>query len=266
MFQETSILDSYRLVSAKDALAKIELDDSDSLSQQLYVTLRRLAVELVLLPNQFLSEKDVASNFAISKTPVREAFIRLAEDGVVRIMPKSGTYISPVDYQLAEEGFFIWGALESSCAASLAEHRTFRDISTLREAVSNEMTAERHGNITAFRTANNSFHATIFNLSDFPEAKRLTISARFEADRVRNLLQQYRCVSMRRIVACHSEIVNAIAAGDAKAAEAALTGHIAEFSAAMHEMLKSEEFRLFHEFLNQKRMGKRRTRKTKETE
>ena len=109
------------VLSVPQALAAAQLDNDGALGGQICRALRRLAVELMLLPNQFLSENDVADAFRVSRNPVREAFIRLADDGVVRIIPKSGTYVAAVDPGRAFEGFFIWNALESSCAAQVAE-------------------------------------------------------------------------------------------------------------------------------------------------
>ncbi len=118
--RQTAIIKDIQAVPVIELLAGLTLDGDGSLTQQVYVTLRRLAVELKILPNQFLSEKDVACGLRTSRTPVREAFIRLAEDGVVNVQPKSGTYVAPIDFARAEEGFFVWIALESSCAGRVA--------------------------------------------------------------------------------------------------------------------------------------------------
>jgi DNA-binding GntR family transcriptional regulator len=82
---------------------------------QVHTVLRELILEMVLLPWQTLSEKDVAARLETSKTPVREAIIRLAEEGLVTVVPKSRTYVAPINLDRFSKG--------ASCAFSLKAAR-----------------------------------------------------------------------------------------------------------------------------------------------
>lgn len=260
MQDAAALFNNIQVVPVEESLASAALDGDGSLTQQVYVVLRRLAVELRLLPNQSLSEKDVADGLRVSRTPVREAFIRLAEDGVVRIVPKSGTYVATIDFSQAGEGYFVWGALESSCAGRLAEKHSLRDIGALRDLVGDEEDARSADDLTRFRLANNAFHDAIFDLAEFPAAKKLTDSAKFEVDRIRNVLQMHRLVPMEKMVQSHTDIVNSIAGGDAEDAERRMAEHLEELRQATKRMVEDREFQRYYQFLNQKRIGKRRPR------
>lgn len=266
MQDAAALFRNIRVVPVEDSLADAVLDGEGSLTQQVYVALRRLAVELRLLPNQSLSEKDVAEGLRVSRTPVREAFIRLAEDGVVRIVPKSGTSVAAIDFSQAGEGYFVWSALESSCAGILAANHSLRDIGVLRDLVGDEKEAMDRDNLTRFRLSNNAFHDAIFDLAEFPTAKKLTDSAKFEVDRIRNVLQMHRLVPMEKVVRSHNDIVNAIAGGEADNAERYMTEHLEELRQATKQMVEDQDFQRYHQFLNQKRTGKRRPRGKKESE
>lgn len=155
----------------------------ESLGHHIYAALRSMIGTLRLPPNHPLSEKDVALELRTSRTPVREAFIRLAEDGLVRIVPKSGTYVAAIDLGRVNEGVFIWSSLEASCAGRLADAPTFGGLSLLRGLVMSQRESVEAGDEAAFRRANREFHDAIFTLADFPGARELVESALFDIRR-----------------------------------------------------------------------------------
>ena len=79
---------------------------------QIYETLRRAIVRLEMEPGSAISEKELCGRFEVSRTPVREALQRLAEEDLVDIHPHSGTWVSRISFALAEEGFVLRRALE----------------------------------------------------------------------------------------------------------------------------------------------------------
>ena len=81
-------------------------------SDQIYEFLRRGIVRLEMAPGSAISEKDICARFDVSRTPVREALQRLAEEDLVEIFPHSGTWVSRISFALAEEGFVLRRALE----------------------------------------------------------------------------------------------------------------------------------------------------------
>lgn len=249
-----------RAADVAQALAPYALDGEGTLARQIYLLLRRLAVELELMPNQFLSEKDVAGGLRISKTPVREAFIKLSEDGVVRIQPQSGTYVAGIDLENIEEGFFVWTALGSSCLALLAGRDSLRDIQRLRELLAEETDAAAKNDPERFQHTNNLFYEAVFDMADLPEAKRLNHLAGFEVDRIRNILQMHRLIPMERVVGDHTEMVNAVADSDVPRAEDGMRRHLEGLRETVMRALRSNEFREFLAFLNQKRSAKRKPR------
>lgn len=86
----------------------------DGVTRQVYLTLRRDILNWRLLPGRRLSEKDIAGRMNISKTPVREAFIKLQEEGLLEIRPQRGTYVSLVDMGQIEEVRFTRLCVEST--------------------------------------------------------------------------------------------------------------------------------------------------------
>ncbi len=76
--------------------------------------LRRNLILLRLEPGRAVSESEVAAAFRLSRTPVREAFIRLAEDGLLDVVPQTGTFVSRIDRARADEARFLRAVLEKA--------------------------------------------------------------------------------------------------------------------------------------------------------
>src|SRR5260370_41232287 len=73
-----------------------------TLGAQIHAVLRRDIITGRLAPRAMLSEQDIAAGFGISRTPVREAMIKLAEEGLVEIFPQYGSFVPPIKFP---EGF-----------------------------------------------------------------------------------------------------------------------------------------------------------------
>ncbi len=91
----------------------------DGVTRQVYLTLRRDILNWRLLPGRRLSEKDIAGRMNISKTPVREAFIKLQGEGLLEIRPQRGTYVSLMDMEQIEEVRFTRYCVESTVLSLL---------------------------------------------------------------------------------------------------------------------------------------------------
>ncbi|NNC56183.1 MAG: GntR family transcriptional regulator, partial [Woeseiaceae bacterium] len=91
-----------------------------SLVDQIYGLLRKLIVNLSLPPESALVEQEVATVLKVSKTPVREALIRLSREGLVQVVPKSGSYVTAVSLDRYLEACFVRTQLEVGCVKRLA--------------------------------------------------------------------------------------------------------------------------------------------------
>jgi len=81
-------------------------------SKTIYYKLREEIINLYLEPGTNISEKELSDKYSVSRTPVREALVRLAQEGLVNIYPQKGTVISLIDLSAVEEGRFLREHLE----------------------------------------------------------------------------------------------------------------------------------------------------------
>ena len=82
-----------------------------------YEALRKSILTLNLLPGTAISENEISQRFEVSRTPVREAFIQLAKESLLKIIPQKETLVSYIDLQRVEQEHFLRRSLETSVLA-----------------------------------------------------------------------------------------------------------------------------------------------------
>lgn len=236
------ILDKQRNTPLSSLINAERLSGEGSLTQQVYGLLSDLIIRLQLVPNRPLSEKEVAECLALSKTPVREAFINLAENGLVQVIPKSGTYVSPISLNRAYEGYFVRHALETECAQRVAQVRSFEDLCRLKGNLSQQENALVEQRYQDFYRLDDEFHELLFRTADVPTARRFVAIAKLEIDRIRNLKLQTAMRRVEGVLEEHTAIVRAVESKDADAARAAMSLHIDSVKNSIEAVAANQEF------------------------
>jgi len=103
--------------------------------QDVYEELKRRIVQLEFRPGEALQELDLAQEFGVSRTPVREAFVRLEAEGLVRTIRGRGAYVTEVSLQQVRDAFEIQDHLAPLLARLLVERATLDEIARMRELV-----------------------------------------------------------------------------------------------------------------------------------
>src|SRR5690554_1967767 len=85
-----------------------------SIGDYVYEVLKINIINLKMPPGRQISEKEISVLLKVSRTPVREAFIKLSREGLLYVLPQRGTYISYIDMDAVEDARFIRESLEKS--------------------------------------------------------------------------------------------------------------------------------------------------------
>jgi DNA-binding GntR family transcriptional regulator len=101
----------------------------------IYARLKKRIVLLDYEPGQVLREKDLIEEFGVSRTPVREALIRLETEGLVRIVPNQGTFVSEISFQQLRDVFEIRSFLVRLTGQLAAARITEEELSQMRQLV-----------------------------------------------------------------------------------------------------------------------------------
>jgi DNA-binding GntR family transcriptional regulator len=200
--------------------------DSGSMASQIYDQLMVRILDMEFRPFQELSEARLASEFGVSRTPVREALARLARRGLVDIFPQRGTLVSPLSVQRVARSRFIREALERPLARLAAENVTAEQMNALDREIALQRTFGELKDDQSFLAADDNFHALIAKAAGFESIWDDVREAKFHMDRVRrlSLLSQ---VHMLQLVIEHEQILDRLKAHDPDGAEAAIGSHLA---------------------------------------
>jgi DNA-binding GntR family transcriptional regulator len=177
------------------------------------------------VPNQRLVEADLSERFGASRATVRTALVQLASEGLVERVQNRGARVRAVSLAEAIEITEVRMALEGLCAAKAAERLTDDDRARLRDIGEAMRAAVASGDLLGYSELNRRLHRLILEL-----AGQTTANAILERLRGQSVRHQFQLamhpgrpsVSLPQ----HLEIIEALCAGDAEAAEAAMRRHI----------------------------------------
>jgi DNA-binding GntR family transcriptional regulator len=195
-----------------------------SVRAQVYALVREAIVSLELVPGQALSENELGATYGVSRTPVREALIRLADDGLVEVVPQLGTFVSRISPQDVREAQFIREALE---LASLAQLATISDADAeaLRAVLDQQRAAAAEHDLRRWFALDEDLHRTLLELAGHRRVAAVVQSAKAHMDRVR-MLSLPEPEVLDELNEQHTQIVEHVLAGRRKEARAALTRHL----------------------------------------
>ena len=200
---------------------------SEPVNQQIYRYLRKDIVTCVIHPGSLLSEKDVSARFNVSRQPVREAFIKLAEAGLVQVLPQRGTFVRKISAQRVADGRFIREAVEIAVVRRAALEMGDVGLMALEHNLQlQRLAAERHDS-QAFLTLDDEFHRLIAAGINCLLAWETVENIKATMDRVR-FLTLSEVSPPESLIQQHEDIYQALKAKDVDAAENAMRRHLQE--------------------------------------
>ncbi|OSQ35956.1 GntR family transcriptional regulator [Thalassospira mesophila] len=203
---------------------------------QIHRIIRERIVCADLLPGVRISEAELARSYDVSRQPVREAFIKLADEGLLEIRPQRGTYVRKISVSSVLDARFVREAIEADIASYVASNPADGAIDRLRELIAAQRSAMKN-DAKSFLSLDHDFHRCLAESAGKTYAWKVVEDVRAQLDRVRFL--SYFQFSMEDIVAQHEAILTAIEAGDAQQAGAAMRRHTREILLTLPDIAKS---------------------------
>lgn len=209
-----------------------------------YQILRDRIINLELRPGVSLNVNDLAEEMNMSRTPVREAIIMLDIAKLVVVRPQSGTFVSPINLEIAEMEQFARFTMEKemihrACRMMTQSDQTrYRDNLQLYEFYSSSHMPDRQEKLMEI---DNDFHRIAFTIDQKEKHFSRMIATLWHIERLRTLCLL--SVQDDQIYSDHQDIVNALFRGDAITAERRLENHMNRYQ----EHLQKNK-RLFPQF------------------
>lgn len=194
-------------------------------SSRIYAELRAELVSLARRPGETISENQIALDYGVSRTPVREAILKLADEGLVEIFPQSGIFVSRIPMAALPEAIIIRKALEETTTRMAAERATSSQLLTLHATLQRQREAADVRDREAFHQADEAFHAGIADVAGYPGIWTLILQVKVHVDRFRRLTLP-QVGRMTEVIAEHEPILAAIEARDPERGRLAMASHL----------------------------------------
>jgi GntR family transcriptional regulator, rspAB operon transcriptional repressor len=208
---------------------------AETASAAVYRALRKEIIWLERKPGESIVEKDIAMAQSVSRTPVREALLRLAAEGLVDTVSKSGTFVARIPLRALPEAMVVRKALEQVTARAAAIHAPKSEVTGLRAILERQREADAAGDRSGFHSADEAFHAAVAAVGRYPGIWSLVQGVKTQIDRYR-LLTLPQPGRMARVIKEHAAVVAAIEDHDPDRAAAAMEAHLDALQISMEDI------------------------------
>lgn len=201
------------------------LDPHTPIVPQITRILRDRIIRSDLKPGDRLTETEIARSYQVSRQPAREAFIRLADQGLVVVLPQRGTLVSRINYVSVLDSRFLREAIEADIVKILAQSPDPALIAELRSQLTHqEQIGKARSN--AFMQLDDLFHRTLADAAGKAGAWKQIEGLKSQMDRVRFLsLGEF---PVKNLICQHRRIADEIEQGSIIGANATMRSHLRE--------------------------------------
>src|ERR1043165_3115232 len=213
------------------------IDTSFSFKNKAYVALKNVIVAMDIYRSRAdirLDERQLAQDFGISRTPVREAMAQLEREGFVRSVPRRGVYVVRKTRSEVIEMITAWAALEGMAGRLITQNAKTEEIAALRKMFATFENGEARAHLDEYSEANIEFHQTIIRMSKNSVLTHLAenLFTHMRMIRRKTIGEQDR---VERSIRDHINIIEALEARDTDRAEDLVRNHPARPAADLRK-------------------------------
>jgi DNA-binding GntR family transcriptional regulator len=194
---------------------------------RVYDSVRRAIVQLQFRPGNPLSEAEIGRQLGVSRQPVREAFIKLSEEGMLEIRPQRGTFVRLISIREVQNARFLREAIEVAIVRKASAEADAGHLAAIAATVEGQRAVAKSGDNVEFLRLDDAFHQTIARSADCDDAWRVLEHLKAQMDRVR-YLSLPNATPLEIIIEQHVQILRALERRDAAGAEVAMRAHLTE--------------------------------------
>lgn len=208
-----------------------------SRSEEAYYELKRRILNNEYPPGHQTLEQEITLELGMSRTPIREALVRLAHEGLIELIPRHGFRVRPIALDDMIEIYDLLTALESMAVELLTKRNLNRaQLNPLIKATEAMKTSLIMDDLNAWATADESYHTQLLDLCGNKRLVQMATSVRDQSHRVRMVTLPLR-EPPNRSTQEHEAVLNAILAGNARLAHNLHFDHRQRVSKELVEIL-----------------------------
>ncbi|GAB4191142.1 MAG: GntR family transcriptional regulator [Thalassobaculales bacterium] len=201
------------------------LDRSRQAAPQITEALRARILGLELAPNTVLSRAALQAEFGVSQTPLRDALMKLEQEGLVEVYPQHATVVARIDLGAARQAHFLRMAIELEAVRRVAQQPAGPHLEAAARAIEAQRRAQAEADYDAFSAADRGFHKIFYDAAGVPDLWHIVRRQSGHIDRLR-LLNLPLQGKIEQVIADHSAVLEAVRRGEPEAAAEALRRHL----------------------------------------
>ena len=204
---------------------------------------------LKLKPGQALGEVEIAQNYGVSRTPVRDAFKKLESEGLIEIKSHIGTYVTLIDLKQISDAIYIREHIEKAVLTDLASNNKIavnmriNYILSAQEKLVNATELSDEQLASKFMELDNEFHRTLFEIAGRETVWEYIEKLQYQYNRLRIFVNRADRHKLKSICKQHKQIMSAIERQDCDGAKAVYERHLYEqMLLGANEIIEGHEF------------------------
>lgn len=159
-----------------------------SLTDRTFLAIREAIMELNFLPGEIIRKHDICNALGVSRSPVSEALAKLRNEGLVEVVPQSGTFVSRFSLQDIKEGAFLREAIELACIEILASNISEQQLIDLNRNLKLQKVLAESDDYQGFYQLDAKMHGMIMDFTGYKNLAKVTKTGWVQVDRARQLL------------------------------------------------------------------------------
>ncbi|MGX1497833.1 DNA-binding GntR family transcriptional regulator [Labrenzia sp. MBR-25] len=211
---------------------------SGSLAQRVYEALRSAILAMDLPPGTPLKKQVICDQLGVSRSPVTEAITRLAGEGLVEVIPQSGSRVTKFSMSEIREGAFLREAIELAAVSKVAAERTEEQLLELNRNMRLQALCLEDHDEAGFYREDEHMHELIFSFTGYPKLNTLAATGWVQVNRARQLLLPMRGRAFEAYDE-HRVIVEAIRDRDPERARQAMKKHLSELVSRLEPLAET---------------------------
>ena len=205
--------------------ATVQPTGAQTAASQIYRALRDSILTMQLAPGATLSEQETAARLGVSRTPVREAFIRLSREKMLIVSPQRRTAVARIDLDRVRQEQFLREAIEIAVAEQFLRLARGEDYDALEACLSQQRAALALADFPAFLRHDDAFHHRLYAATGNDLAAQAVRRNCFDYQRLRSL-SAADAPTQRLNLTQHEALLSLLRRGDLAAAQGLLREHL----------------------------------------
>lgn len=197
----------------------------NEIKRKAYESLYNAIINADYVPGQKISEKQLSEDLSIGRTPLREVIFQLRQDGLIHVIPQSGTYITKVNIKEANDARFVRESVETKVIKEAAAKIDELQILELKNIINKQKLMTKKKLYREFHREDNQFHRSFYEIADRGHIWDCLqmISVQLSRFRVIRLKNQH--MSWDYLIKQHEAILKAVTAHDLEEAAHLVADH-----------------------------------------